>query len=284
MGDITKGYTFTAGEVVTPAKLHALVENSEIKAASVGTTEIADGAVTQAKLASGIAVTASQVTLASGKVLVGNGSNVGAEVTVDTGTMTTVGAVGVKALGIATAQLADGAVTTAKVADGAVTLAKVANIATARVLGRTTAGSGVVEELSAGTGISIAGGTIASTVTGITKGTVVTVGLSSGVTGIIYTGSHGLAAMPFEVSLKLKCLTAEHGYAVGQYVNAGAAIYDGSDYDVTPFWWTATASTLKLGRYEPLGGGSTIRIPNATTGAQATLTDANWALEATAWI
>lgn len=49
--------------------------------------------------------------------------------------------------------------------NGVVTFAKMQNITTARVLGRTTASSGAVEELSAGTGISIAGGQISCTVT-----------------------------------------------------------------------------------------------------------------------
>lgn len=44
--------------------------------------------------------------------------------------------------------IANNAVTTAKIADANVTLAKIANIATARLLGRTTAGAGVVEELT----------------------------------------------------------------------------------------------------------------------------------------
>jgi hypothetical protein len=56
----------------------------------------------------------------------------------------------------------------ATIANDAVTFAKMQNISTARVLGRTTGGSGDVEELSAGTGISIAGGQISSTVTAYT--------------------------------------------------------------------------------------------------------------------
>lgn len=45
----------------------------------------------------------------------------------------------------------DGTVSTAKLADDAVTFAKVQNIATARLLGRSTAGTGDVEELTAST-------------------------------------------------------------------------------------------------------------------------------------
>jgi hypothetical protein len=47
------------------------------------------------------------------------------------------------------AKIASNVVTTAKIADANVTLSKIANIATARFLGRTTASSGPVEELTA---------------------------------------------------------------------------------------------------------------------------------------
>jgi len=50
---------------------------------------------------------------------------------------------------VTTAKIADGAVTTAKLADDAVTFAKVQNIATGTLLGRSTAGTGDVEELTA---------------------------------------------------------------------------------------------------------------------------------------
>lgn len=53
----------------------------------------------------------------------------------------------------------------ADIINDSVSFAKLQNIATARVLGRTTAGSGDVEELSAGTGITFAGGQISTTIT-----------------------------------------------------------------------------------------------------------------------
>lgn len=124
MGDLTKGETFAAGEVVTAARLHALVENATLNAGSVGTAKLADGAVTTAKLDSGLQVASAKVQLASGKTLVGNGSGVADQVTVDTGTMQTSPTVGVKTGGIAATQLASDAVTTAKILDANVTGAK----------------------------------------------------------------------------------------------------------------------------------------------------------------
>lgn len=63
-------------------------------------------------------------------------------------------------LAVTTGKLAADAVTTAKITDSNVTLAKIANIATARILGRTTASSGVIEELTVGNGLTLSGGTL----------------------------------------------------------------------------------------------------------------------------
>lgn len=124
MGDLTRGHSFVAGDVVTAAKLHELVENATINAGMVGTAELADGAVTTAKLDSGLQVASGKIQLASGKTLIGNGSGVADQVTVDTGTMQTSPTVGVKTGGIAATQLASNAVTTAKILDANVTGAK----------------------------------------------------------------------------------------------------------------------------------------------------------------
>lgn len=55
------------------------------------------------------------------------------------------------------ATIANDAVTTAKILNANVTLAKIANIATDRLLGRDTAASGVIEELTAGAGLAFTG-------------------------------------------------------------------------------------------------------------------------------
>jgi hypothetical protein len=67
-----------------------------------------------------------------------------------------------------------GSVTTALIADSAVTFVKFQDIASSRILGRTSAGSGEVEELTAGTGLTIAAGalsvaTASDTVSGIVE-------------------------------------------------------------------------------------------------------------------
>lgn len=64
---------------------------------------------------------------------------------------------------VTTAKIADANVTTAKILDSNVTFAKIQNIATSRLLGRSTAASGVVEELLIGTGLTLAAGTLSLT-------------------------------------------------------------------------------------------------------------------------
>lgn len=61
-----------------------------------------------------------------------------------------------------TTAIATNAVTTSKIANTAVTFAKFQNINTNRLLGRSSAGSGSVEELSIGTGLSLSGGTLSA--------------------------------------------------------------------------------------------------------------------------
>lgn len=58
--------------------------------------------------------------------------------------------------------IAANAVTTSKIANTAVTFAKIQNINTNRLLGRSTAGSGSVEEISIGSGLSLSGGTLSA--------------------------------------------------------------------------------------------------------------------------
>ena len=58
--------------------------------------------------------------------------------------------------------IATNAVTTAKIANTAVTFAKIQNINTNRLLGRSSAGSGSVEEISIGSGLSLSGGTLSA--------------------------------------------------------------------------------------------------------------------------
>lgn len=210
MGKLTKGYTFSGGEVVTPAKLHALVEEAQLRANSVGTTEIADGAVTSAKLDSGITLTAAQVTLSDGKTLVGNSSNIGVAVSVDTDTMDPAG-FGVKDGGIAATQLAANAVTTAKILDANVTLAKLATQATATILANATGSTASPTAVPLGSGLEFSGGALRVTSAGsVTKYSPGAVALPASDTATPFT--HGLGGQPLGVQVWIECISDDQGY------------------------------------------------------------------------
>lgn len=59
----------------------------------------------------------------------------------------------------------DGGVATGSLVNDAVTFAKMQNIATARLLGRTTASSGDIEEITVGAGLTLSGGQLSSSAT-----------------------------------------------------------------------------------------------------------------------
>ena len=114
MGVITTGQTFSSGDQVTASKLNDIANQATFTSASATTDD-------------------STLTLASSKLKV-------------------------KDLGITSTQLAtdsvieaktqNDAVTTNKIINSAVTLSKIENIATSKVIGRTTAGTGVPEQVS----------------------------------------------------------------------------------------------------------------------------------------
>lgn len=83
---------------------------------------------------------------------------------------------------VVTAWLADLAVSTAKIAASAVTFAKMQNIATSRVLGRSTASSGAIEELSLGSNLTLVAGVL-NAVDGTPAGAVGSFAMNTAPTG-----------------------------------------------------------------------------------------------------
>lgn len=120
--------TTIANNAVTTAKIANFnVTTDKIAANAVTADKIPDGAITSAKIADG--------TIVAGDLA--------------TDSVTTI-------------KIANSNVTTDKIANSAVTLAKIANISTAKVLGRTSASSGVVEELNLSTFALTSGGSNAA--------------------------------------------------------------------------------------------------------------------------
>ena len=87
--------------------------------------------------------------LTNGKILVGNASNVATAVTISGDvSISNTGAATIADASITTSKLALGAVETSDLANAAVTFAKMQNIATNKLLGRTSASTGAIEEIS----------------------------------------------------------------------------------------------------------------------------------------
>ena len=98
--------------------------------------------------------------------------------------------------------------------------------------------------------------------------------------GAQLTLAHGLASKPKLVTGAFVCLTAEHGYSVGDeiidplgfaYTDAAALVTNTASID----------STSVYVRFQNVGG--LIRILNKSTGALANLTPANWRYLVRAW-
>lgn len=94
------------------------------------------------------------------------------------------------------------------------------------------------------------------------------------------TLAHGMGVMPALVQARLKCLTAELGYSIGDEVmvdffggyqggNTGQAL------SVVP---DATNLNIRYG-----GAANVFGLPNKTTGIIANATNANWAMIVRAW-
>ena len=135
--------TITAGNVTYP-KTHNSTANQVLSIDASG-------------IASFNSLGAAGATLTNGKILVGNASNVGTEVTVSGDiTMTNAGEVSITA----------GAVSTADLANSAVTYAKIQNITAGKLIGSTIASAAAPGEVTIGTGLSLSGGTLTASGSG----------------------------------------------------------------------------------------------------------------------
>jgi hypothetical protein len=105
MATVTKGRTFVSGEIITPAKLNDVVDLATVT--DIQTADIADGQVTDVKLATGI--DANKITTGTLPIArIADGDVVNAKL----------------ASGIDASKLTTGTLPIARVADGAVTAAK----------------------------------------------------------------------------------------------------------------------------------------------------------------
>jgi hypothetical protein len=114
-------------------------------------------------------------------------------------------------------------------------------MATARILGRTTASTGAVEELSAGTGISISGGTIAAT----NNGTVTSIVAGTGLTGGTITTS-GTVAADVATDTNIRAGTADKLVASAGLYSAAAPVTLTDGATITPDFQAGRVFTVTL--------------------------------------
>lgn len=96
------------------------------------------------------------------------------------------------------------------------------------------------------------------------------------------TLTHGLSAMPTLIKPYWVCKVAEHGYSVGQYVDASNVIStwtSGTAYSVGfTIAANSTSISYRFGTTQPIG------LLNLSTGASAFGTTSSWRLVVRAWL
>lgn len=142
---------------VAAALADGSVTEAKLADSAVTANKIQTGAVTNSKLATG-AVTAVKIqddSVITSKIL---------DLNVTTGKINDLAVTTAKIadLNVTTGKINDLAVTTGKVADDAITYAKIQNMTTSRLLGRTTASSGDIEEISVQAPLTFTGGVLGS--------------------------------------------------------------------------------------------------------------------------
>jgi len=88
--------------------------------------------------------------------------------------------------------------------------------------------------------------------------------------GVSFSASHSLGAVPSEAVLEITCLTAELGYSIGDVIEIRGA-WNGSNILIPS---SVSKSTSAVGF--PVTPGHTLYVQNKSTGASASPTAANW--------
>lgn len=180
--------------------------------------------------------------------------------------------------------IADQAVGTTQLADDGVTAAKIgADQVGASEIAADAVGSSEIAANAVGAS-EIADGSVGLADLSAAATPAFTKSYSSGNQAITAAGAltlaHGMGAMPALIQTRLKCLTAENGYSIGDEViidNWGGyqAGNTGQCLTIVP---DATNLNIRYG-----GAANVFAIPNKGTGIIANITNANWAAIFRAW-
>lgn len=232
-----------AGDVSGLAAIAASGSASDLGTGTLPIARIADGAITLAKQADmATARIRGRTTAGTGVPEDLTATQVKAILAIATGDVS--GLAAVAASGSAS-DLAAGTLPIARIADGAVTLAKQADMATARIRGRTTAGTGVPEDLTAAQAAAIINpslplvgaltadvatseGTTSTTYTDLaTSGPAVTVTVGpSGIALVLFGGqqSNGTASNGCRTSVAIGAATATDGDSASMLNSASGGL------------------------------------------------------------
>lgn len=285
---VTPGTTITPTTTLSASTLNLLGTPSVDVTGSVdgGTLSVADGSLSLSKFAP-----------ITGNRLIGNGNSVAAypaELSSTDLTFTS-----------NTVNVATSAITESKLAARAATFAKIQAIGTGKLLGRTTASSGDIEELTVGSGLTLSGGTLtngilrytttAKDIPAIGAASQAVQWLTSATELPAVTGS----VVPQIIRVVLRCKTNDGPFVVGNELDIRSVINEQvwnsgnltSEYPITISAGMEGASTTNLflnvwfsktrpGNRVSAGDADSQIVYLDSTGTRTVLTRANWQVKA----
>lgn len=285
---VTPGTTITPTTTLSASTLNLLGTPSVDVTGSVdgGTLSVADGSLSLSKFAP-----------ITGNRLIGNGNSVSAypaELSSTDLTFTST-----------TVNVASSAITESKLAARAATFAKIQAIGTGKLLGRTTASSGDIEELTVGSGLTLSGGTLtngilrytttAKDIPAIGAASQAVQWLTSATELPAVTGS----VVPQIIRVVLRCKTNDGPFVVGNELDIRSVINEQvwnsgnltSEYPITISAGMEGASTTNLflnvwfskarpGNRVSAGDADSQIVYLDSTGTRTVLTRANWQVKA----
>lgn len=285
---VTPGTTITPTTTLSASTLNLLGTPSVDVTGSVdgGTLSVADGSLSLSKFAP-----------ITGNRLIGNGNSVSAypaELSSTDLTFTST-----------TVNVATSAITESKLAARAATFAKIQAIGTGKLLGRTTASSGDIEELTVGSGLTLSGGTLSSGILRYTTTAkdIPAIGAASQAVQWLTSATELPAVtgsvVPQIIRVVLRCKTNDGPFVVGNELDIRSVINEQtwnsgnltSEYPITISAGMEGASTTNLflnvwfskarpGNRVSAGDADSQIVYLDSTGTRTVLTRANWQVKA----
>lgn len=286
---VTPGTTITPTTTLSASTLNLLGTPSVDVTGSVdgGTLSVADGSLSLSKFAP-----------ITGNRLIGNGNSVSAypaELSSTDLTFTST-----------TVNVATSAITESKLAARAATFAKIQAIGTGKLLGRTTASSGDIEELTVGSGLTLSGGTLSSGILRYTTTAkdIPAIGAASQAVQWLTSATELPAVtgsvVPQIIRVVLRCKTNDGPFVVGNELDIRSVINEQvwnsgnltSEYPITISAGMEGASTTNLflnvwfskarpgNRVSTTGDADSQIVYLDSTGSRTVLTRANWQVKA----